>query len=184
VELEAVPARPSSAPPPSATLVGANAETVTVGAAATATTVSVSPLESLAPSGLESVGAPAERLFLNLENVRGAAPSGVLNIYVSAPSDAEGPPNEPEYVDTVALFGLAKASSEEGAHGGNGLNIAVDITELAARLAQTAPGALDRLEVHVEQPGEDSAAHPITVERISLYRQPVDAPSDPPADAG
>lgn len=173
-----MPARASSAPPPAATLVGANAEAVTVADGAAATTVSLSPLES----ALESV-AGEERLYLNLENVRGAAPSGVLNVYASLPADGLESASAPELVDTVALFGLAKASSEEGAHGGNGLNIAIDITDLARKLAQRSPTALDRLEIRVEQPGEDSASHPITVERISLYRQPVDSPNDPPPAA-
>jgi tyrosinase len=176
-----MPARASSAPPPSATLVGANAEAVTVGADAAATTVRIAPRETAAASALGE-----ERLFLNLENVRGASPSGVLNIFVSLPATGAVPASAPEYVDTVALFGLAKASAQDGLHGGNGLNVAVDITDLARGLAQASEAELERLEVRVEQPGEDSANHPITVERISLYRQPVDSPSDPPveADAG
>jgi tyrosinase len=176
-----MPARSSNSPPPSATLVGANSETVTVGDSVAATTVRIAPRETAVAAALGE-----ERLYLNLENVRGASPSGVLNVYVSLPADGAVPASAPEYVDTVALFGLAKASEQDGRHGGNGLNVTVDITDLARDLARSSDAELNRLEVRVEQPGEGSADHPITVERISLYRQPVDVSGDPAVedDAG
>jgi tyrosinase len=177
----AMPARASSAAPPPATLVGANAETVTVSDASAATTVRIAPQETAIAAD------PGEqRLYLNLENVRGTSPSGVLNIYVSLPADGAVPASAPEYVDTVALFGLAKASAPDGGHGGNGLNVAVDITDLARTLARASDTDLQRLEIRIEQPGDGGASNPITVERVSIYRQPVDSPDDPPveADAG
>jgi tyrosinase len=118
-------------------------------------------------------GDPTEqRLFLNLENVRGEAPSGVLDIYVSVPGAGAVPASTPQHVETIALFGLAKASSTEGAHAGNGLSVAIDITNLIRNLAVDLQTALERLEVRIVQPG--GAERPITVERISVYRQPVE----------
>ena len=111
-----------------------------------------------------------QRVFLNLENVRGAAPSGVLDIYVSLPASAAMSASAPEHVESLALFGLAKASRTDGDHAGNGLSFAIDITELAKSLAQRSGAALDQLDVQLRQPGSDE---PITVERVSVYRQRV-----------
>jgi tyrosinase len=159
----AMPATLSDIPPPPATLVGASSESVTVGTERTATTVAFAPEEAL------PAGDPVEqRLFLNLENVRGAAPSGVLNVYVEPVSGGE-----PILADTVALFGLQKASASDAEHGGNGLSIAIDITDLARQLAAEGDADLDRLNVSIEQP-EQNLGEPITVERVSVYRQPAD----------
>lgn len=159
----AMPATLSDTPPPAATLVGASSESVTVGAERKATTVAFAPAEAV------PAGDPVEqRLFLNLENVRGAAPSGVLNVYVSPHTGGE-----PVLADTVALFGLGKASGPDAEHGGNGLSIAIDITDLARTLAAAGDADLDQLSVSIEQP-DQNPGQPITVERISVYRQPVE----------
>jgi tyrosinase len=77
------------------------------------------------------------------------------------------------YTQSVALFGLAKASAADGEHGGNGINVAVDITEIAGKL--TGAGAsLDQLEVSIEQEDAGPNPAPVTVERISIYKQAVD----------
>ena len=161
----AMPANVSSTPPPAATPIGSNSGTITVATDAT-TTVDLAPAETITAS----VGAP-ERLYLNLENVRGAAPSGVLNVFVSLPASGTTPASAPEFVDTVTLFGLAKASATSGAHGGNGLTFAVDITDLARSLSQQSQSDLKQLQIRIEQPGGANLG-PITVERVSIFRQP------------
>jgi len=160
----------SEEPPTDAAVVGSNKETLQVGPGATAaatTTVQIAPQEAQLASD-----AGEHRLFLNLENVRGAAPSGVLSVFMTVPTDGAVPASAPEYVDTVALFGLAKASAGDGSHGGNGLTFALDITDISRRLAQASQETLDRVEVRIEQAGA-TAEHPITVERVSVYRQPI-----------
>lgn len=155
-----------SASPPSSTVVGSNTESITIAAAPATTSVQLAPTET----GIAAAAQP-QRLFLNLENVRGAAPSGVLKITITSPSAETLPAGTaPEQVKTVALFGLAKASAGDGPHGGNGLNVAIDITDFAKRLANATQSDLEKLDVHIEQPG---ASTPITVERVKLYKQPV-----------
>jgi tyrosinase len=158
----AMPATLSDSPPPEASLVGASSDSVTVGGAeGAATTVTFAPEEAL------PAGDPVEqRLFLNLENVRGAAPSGVLNVYVSPDSGGD-----PILADTVALFGLQKASDPDTGH--NGLSVAIDITDLARSLVAQGDTDLAGLNVRIEQPVENPG-EPITVDRVSVYRQPVD----------
>lgn len=167
-ERTTMPASLSTEPPPAATLVGANAETVTVGTETIATPVQLDRAEA------DIAGDPIEqRVFLNLENVRGASPSGVLNVLISVPAQGAMPASAPEQVKSVALFGLAKASSPDRAHGGNGISIALDITDIAKQLAHGGGGVLEQLLVHLEQPGGGERP-PITVERVSVYKQPVE----------
>jgi tyrosinase len=161
----AMPANVSSTPPPPSTPVGSNSQTVTVAPAAT-TVVDLAPADATPASAVE------QRLFLNLENVRGAAPSGVLNVFVSLPAQGTVPASAPELVDTITLFGLAKASAPAGQHGGNGLTFALDITQLAKSLSVQSQSDLTQLQVRIEQPGGGNLA-PITVERVSVFRQPV-----------
>jgi tyrosinase len=156
---------PPSGPPPAATPIGSNSGAVTIATAAT-TTVDLAPTETITAAAL----AP-EHLYLNLENVRGAAPSGVLNVFVGLPASGTTPAAAPQLVDTVTLFGLAKASATTGQHGGNGLTFAIDITSLAKSLSQQAQTNLTTLQVRIEQPG-GANLEPITVERVSVFRQP------------
>ena len=164
----AMPASTSSQPPPAATLVGSNAEAMTVAGVAATTTVRI------AAAAADIAAAPVpQRLFLNLENIRGAAPSGVLNVFVSLPAQGTVPASAPELVDTVTLFGLAKAAAVDGPHGANGLTVAIDITELAKSLAILSQSSLDQLQVRIEQPGGEKL-QPISVGRVSIFRQPVE----------
>ena len=164
-EDSSMPATFSAEPPPDARLAGASAESLTIEPQGTATTSVALPAEDAA------LGGEDESTILNLENIRGAPSSGVLNIYVSAAPAGAGLASEEEHVESVALFGLAKASAPDGSHGGNGISVAIDITDLANRLARDAEDVLARLDIRVEQPGEGS--HPITVGRVSVYKQPV-----------
>ncbi|MEY2925751.1 MAG: hypothetical protein RL367_228 [Pseudomonadota bacterium] len=162
----AMPAKMSSAAPPATSLVGANAASVSVKSARTSSIVTLS-----APAA-QPAGDPVEQsVLLNLENVRGTGASGVLNVLVGLPATAGSPAVEPTLVDTVALFGLANATAKRGKHAGNGITLVVDISALAKTLA--GEGDLDRLEVHLEQPGDHEKTE-ITVGRISVYHQPIE----------
>ncbi len=165
-----MPAQFSSEPPPPARLLGANTESVQVGTKRVSTTVQFDK------QATEAAGDPStQRVILNLENVRGAKPSGVLNIHVSLPAPAgTESAAAPEKVHPVALFGLAKASAAETAHGGSGISVAVDITDIARQLVGQNQRALEQLQVHLDQPGQGGDKPPITVERVSIYTQPRD----------
>lgn len=162
-----MPASRSPEPPPAATLVGANSEKLTVDAGGTVTQV------KLEPAAANLAASPEEqRVYLNLENIRGEAPSGALKIRISAPQPGAVPAETTSITKSVALFGLAKASAEDGPHGGEGVNVTIDITDIARKLAQEAGVALDQLQVAIEQPAREGLP-PITVDRVSVYKQPV-----------
>jgi hypothetical protein len=74
----------------------------------------------------------------------------------------------------VTLFGLAKSSAADSEHGGNGINVVVDITEIAQKLADDAGASVEQLQVHIEQEDVGDGRSPVTVERISIYTQSAD----------
>jgi tyrosinase len=127
----------------------------------------------LQPEVTEAAGLVGEeRVFLNLENVRGTAPSARLMIRIGAPSAGAALAEDSSYSVPVALFGLKQATASDGEHGGNGINVAVDITEIAGKLQEEAGASIDQLQVRIEQQAEGEVS-PITVDRISIYKQPV-----------
>lgn len=111
-----------------------------------------------------------KRIFLNLEGIRGQKASGAINVSIILPASDEGEPII-ELVETVVLFGLRKASSTDGVHGGNGITTAINITEIFNRLQVNQQSLLQSLEVELTQPGRDEYQSDITVDRISIYEQ-------------
>lgn len=148
-------------------LVGANDRSLTITSAPTETRVALAS-DAVLPAAVLPV---EERYYLNLEGVRGEAASGVLNIAIDVPGEG-GSSGRAEVVETVALFGLAKASSTEGHQAGNGLSVAIDITDFTRRIRNEAPITPESLGVHISQP--PGIETPITVDRVSVYKRPVE----------
>jgi tyrosinase len=113
---------------------------------------------------------PPDRVFLNLENVRGLYDAAAFRVYVGlAPSDA--PEQHPERLaGNVALFGVRKASLPTEEHGGEGLTFVLEITKLVDAVLEDALDA-DTLEVRLVplRPIEPEAQ--INIGRISITRQ-------------
>ena len=159
-----MPAKLSSEPPPPATLIGASSGKVTVGGAAVTAQVKLRS----APAAAVSAGFQGEeRIFLNLENIRGAAASASLTVHIGAPD------RKSSYAQSVDLFGLAKSSAADGGHGGNGISVALDITEIAGKLSR-AGASFERLDVRIQQEDAGPNPEPVTVERVSIYKQAVE----------
>ena len=115
--------------------------------------------------------ATPDRVFLNLENVRGLNDATVLSVYINVP-EGEDPARYPDNkAGTVSLFGVSKASSADDTHAGNGLTFVLEITRVIDKLHLS--GALDASQLHVRlvprKPVPDDAQ--ISVGRISIYRQ-------------
>ena len=66
----------------------------------------------------------------------------------------------------AAFFGLAAASSTDGAHAGNGLSASVEISDIADQL-RAVPGGPGLVEFEIRQP--DGAVGDVTVDRVSIY---------------
>jgi tyrosinase len=118
-------------------------------------------------------GGPAEpdRIFLNLQNVRGTNDATAFAVYINVP-EGDDPAKHPELkAGNVGLFGLSKASAMDGAHAGDGLNFAIEITHVIDTLHLR--GALDVNQLHVSlvprTPVPDKS--PVSIGHISIYRQ-------------
>lgn len=155
---QTLPASLSGSLSGSSSLVGANDRSLTVAAAPATTQVRL----EAAPAVPAAAGAAPERYYLNLEGVRGEAASGVLNVVVGAGQTGASPVSE-----TVVLFGLARASTTEGHQAGNGLSVAIDITDLVRRLG--GPVQPEALGVQISQP--EGVETPVTVDRVSVYKR-------------
>jgi tyrosinase len=115
--------------------------------------------------------AQPDRVFLNLENVRGTRDASVLNVYVNLPEGAN-PSDHPELLaGSVGLFGLRKASSTDGIHGGQGLSFILEVTDIFDALHLDNALDVDSLQVRIvpHRPVPEQAD--ITVGRVSIYRQ-------------
>jgi tyrosinase len=115
--------------------------------------------------------AQPDRVFLNLENVRGADDASVLSVYINLPEGAN-PSDHPELMaGSVGLFGLRNASLTDGKHGGQGLSFVLDITKIVDTLHLDNALDVNSLQVRIvpHQPVPEQAE--ITVGRVSIYRQ-------------
>jgi tyrosinase len=115
--------------------------------------------------------ASPDRVFVNLENVRGTRDAYVLSVYINLPEGAK-PSDHPELLaGSVGLFGLHRASLKDGKHGGEGLNFVLDVTKIVDALHLNNQLDVDSLQVTIvpHQAVPDQAE--ITVGRVSIYRQ-------------
>lgn len=152
--------------PPPAELIGATDNPVPLGPGKASARVTIT-----APAAtLEAVGdASEDRTFLNIENITGSGPPGNYEIYINVP-EGEDPQDHPEHsVGTLPLFGIGEQTSEEGTHGGSGLTIVREITDLVKRLQSE--GNWNEADLDVEfvplQPVAEGSD--VKIGRISVY---------------
>jgi tyrosinase len=163
-----------------AELVGANDRSIPVGSEGAETQVKLDQgvsrkiVESLRAPTPFAAGTPArepDRVFLNLENIRGANDAAVLDVYVNLPKGAKPEDNPDHLAGAVSLFGVRKATRSDSAHGGNGISETMEITDIVDKLHLNNALDLDHLDVRIVprtqiKPGDD-----ISVQRVSVYRQ-------------
>ena len=124
-------------------------------------------------SGLRSPigGGSVERIFLKLENIRGASSAGGLKAYVNAPAGSEQDLPQENVAGSAALFGLGSASKVDGQHGGNGITLIFDISDLARRLVDQGNFDPSNVRVKIVSAHSGGSADPITIERVSVLRE-------------
>jgi tyrosinase len=114
---------------------------------------------------------PPDRVFLNLENVRGVNDAAIFNVYINAP-EGDDPAKHPECrAGSVSLFGVRKATLKDGEHSGNGLTFVLEITDIVDRLHLA--GALDagHLDVRLVPRNPLLESAQVSIGRISVFRQ-------------
>lgn len=117
-----------------------------------------------------SSAAPPDRVFLRLDNVMGTI-GGVLSVYINMPESAKPAQFQHLYAGSIGLFGLRQASEPSGKHGGKGMSFTLDITKVIDQLHLS--GAFDPQTLYVSLVSSRAipGSAPITVGRISVYRQ-------------
>lgn len=152
-------------------LIGANDRQLELGDAPAATVVRIAAAEH---GGVATAMGPGEaavaagRLYLRLENIRGADVAGGIAAYLNPPSATELP--DANKAGGAALFGLGAASDVDGGHGGNGISLTFDITDLARRLAAEGNFDPEHLDVKVKATHSGGDDKPVTVERVTVLR--------------
>jgi len=154
-------------------LVGASSQ-VNLQDGETAATVQLdkSVVSKVSSSLAKSAAPPApDRVFLNLENVRGLADSTAFHVYVGVPQ-GEKPADHPELMaGSIALFGVRKASDPDEEHGGKGLTYVLDISNIVDGMHLGNKLDVDKLDVRLVPVRPVPASAQVTIGRIGIYRQ-------------
>lgn len=107
-----------------------------------------------------SLASLPDRAYLQLENVRGTQDAQNLQVFVNGHS-----------VGHLGLFGLRRASQKDTAHGGSGLTFVIDITDVIDSLQLQQGLAAETLDVKILPSSVVYADSPISVGRVSVYRE-------------
>lgn len=112
-----------------------------------------------------------DRVFLNLENVRGLNDAVAFQVYIGLPEGAD-PPDHPERLaGSIALFGVSHASDVNDEHGGQGLNFVLEITHIVDALHLNNSLTADVLDVRLVPVRAVPAEEQVQIGRISIFRQ-------------
>lgn len=112
-----------------------------------------------------------DRVFLNLENIRGDNDGATFDVYLSFPVPGQHSALPDQRVGSISLFGVRKASRPDSQHGGKGVSHVLDITEVFDKLSASSGPLLGQLSVRFVPVTDVRAEDRITVGRVSLYRQ-------------
>jgi tyrosinase len=155
-------------------LVGASLSPLTVQGTGAQTTVRLQPAvrSQLAASlANATVSSPPDRVFLNLEDVRGTRDAQILSVFIDLPPNAK-PAEHPDLLaGSVALFGLGDASFDSGEHGGQGLNFALDISKVVDKLHLEKKLDNDSLDVTIVPNKVVADRDQITIGKVSIFRK-------------
>ena len=118
-----------------------------------------------------TAAAAPDRVFLNLENVRGLHNGTAFDVYINVPEGADPAQYPDNLAGTIGLFGVRKATVADDKHAGTGLTFVLEITHIIDALHLS--GALNAGQLHVRlvpvRPVPEAAK--ISIGRISVYRQ-------------
>ena len=127
---------------------------------------------SLSPTRMEMNRQVApDRVFLNLENVRGQSDAAAFDVFVGVPDDQDPADHPDRLAGSIAPFGLRKASAADDEHAGQGLTFVLEITDIVDRLHLEDSFDVDSLPVRIVpvHPVADEVG--LSIGRISIFRQ-------------
>ncbi|MHC1559974.1 tyrosinase family protein [Actinomycetospora sp. C-140] len=155
-------------------LIGANREAVRVVGDEARTSVRLdSSARRKVSRSLERAARDAapDRVFLDLENVRGVSDATLLRVFVGLRADDDHTERHDRLAGGVSLFGVSAASDPAGEHAGSGLDIVLEITRIVDALHLDDAFDVDDLEVRIVPVTPVPEDADITIGRVGLYRQ-------------
>jgi tyrosinase len=162
--------------PKTVELLGANSQSLRLsGAEASTSVVLDAPVQRKLSASLEAARGAAptapDRVFLNLENVRGLNDATAFSVYINVPEGGD-PRQYPDHLaGSIALFGVRKATMATASQAGDGLTFVLEITHVIDALHLA--GALNVAQLHVRlvplKPVPEAAQ--VSIGRISVFRQ-------------
>ena len=119
---------------------------------------------------MERVAAP-DRVFLNLENVRGQSDATAFRVYLGL-GDEQDPAEHPERLaGSIAPFGVSQASDSGDEHGGQGLTFVLEVTNIVDQLHLEGGFDVGSLPVRIVPVRPVSTESQLTIGRVSIFRQ-------------
>jgi tyrosinase len=118
-----------------------------------------------------AAGRSRSRVYLLLENIRGANDASVLNVYINLPEGARTGEHRDLMAGAVALYGLKRASIQSGQDGGSGLTFVLDVTPILGELLTT-KSLDDVIRVSIVPQRQLQGSAGIVVTRISIVSVP------------
>jgi len=116
-------------------------------------------------------GQQPDRVFLNLENVRGLTDATAFKVYVGVPEGAAPSQYPDRFAGNISLFGVRKASVPSGEHAGQGLTFALEITKIIDALHLNNALDVETLGVRIVPVRPVAEESNISVGRVSIFRQ-------------
>ena len=155
-------------------LVGVNQQALPITGSGASTSVQLNAdvrSKVIASFAKASETTPPDRVFLNLDNIRGTRDASVLSVYINLPVGAK-PSDHPELLaGSVGLFGLRRASLTDGQHAGVGLSFVLDITKIIDALHLKGALDVDSFQVRIVPHNAVPDQAQITIGRVSISRQ-------------
>jgi len=117
------------------------------------------------PSAAESPGG----VYLGLENIRGTFDAALLNTYINLPEDARASDHHNLLAESVALYGLRRATVLCGENASQGLTFLLDITRILIELLASKSLNAEEIRVSIvpDRPLPDSIT--IVIGRVSMF---------------
>jgi tyrosinase len=162
--------------PKNVELLGANTQSMRLSGREARTTVTLDPAvqrkvtASLHAATAARPSAP-DRVFLNLENVRGLNDATAFSVYINVPEGAD-PARYPDHLaGSIALFGVRKATMADDKHAGDGLTFVLEITRVIDTLHLAGALNTGQLQVRLVPVRPVPEAAQVSIGRVSIFRQ-------------
>jgi tyrosinase len=159
-------------------LVGANDEAVPVRGTESRTRVRLDAptrrrvVDSLALGADDAeVAGARDRVFLNLENVRGQSDAAAFRVYVGVSDDEDASERPERLAGSIAPFGVSQASDFDDEHAGQGLTFVLEITDIVDQLQLESGFDVDDLPVRIVPVRPIGEKAELSIGRISVFRQ-------------